>query len=918
MVKSDLSLEAQQQEQQQQQQQQNYYLKKLPENIPSLLLSSVYVGEKRSVFLKFYNPEDSQIYFWSEYFIDNGNKINKHQPYCFVKELYADQVKTIVNKESHRFKIEKVKKQDDIEDKEIDVFKIIAPDPLSIGGTDSSFREKVTSWEADIRYHDSYLFDSGLIPGAFYSRKGDSLVFHEFPIPKKVDQYLDNLFQSNFQKNDLKNNEYDKFLLKWSRLLNQPIPDIKRISLDIEVDSEEGRMPTARDHDKVITAVGLSASDGFRRVFVLKKNSDYDLSKLDTATVELCDSEKELILKVFAVIQSYPIVLTFNGDDFDMPYLYARAQDPEIDPATRKAIDRELIPILVKKESYIKRGIQADPVSLKFGIHIDLFRTFQNRSVQNYAFSHKYSEFTLNAICEALLNDSKIDFDGNISDLPIEKLSEYCLKDADLTFRLSSFNDNLLIKLLIIISRISRMSIEDITRFGVNQWIRSMMFYEHRQQNIIIPRREELQQKGTSSTVAIIKEKKYRGGLVVEPVLGIHFNVVVVDFASLYPSIIKVHNLSYETVNCPHEKCRNDPNTHIEQTNHWVCKEKRGMTSVLIGTLRDLRVNYYKYLSKDSSLSTEDRQLYGVVSQAIKVILNATYGVMGAEIFPLYCLPVAEATAAIGRITTTKTIKKCDQDNISVVYGDTDSLFLKNPSQDGLNTISSWAKKELGIDLEIDKRYRYVVFSALKKNYLGVLEDGTVDVKGLTGKKSHTPPIIRHAFYDILNVLKEVFSENDFEKAKEKIKKIVQSIAEDLEKKRISLEELSFNVMVNKSPSNYGIKSSEKRSDKSVSLDGKENEIENIKGIPQHIKAAKQLVDMGKQVKAGDIISYVKTRTLDGVKPVALANQMDIDTEKYLETMESTFDQILSSLNLNFKSIIGKPRQTNLDELFWS
>jgi DNA polymerase I len=124
--------------------------------------------------------------------------------------------------------------------------------------------------------------------------------------------------------------------------------------------------------------------------------------------------------------------------------------------------------------------------------------------------------------------------------------------------------------------------------------------------------------------------------------------------------------------------------------------------------------------------------------------------------------------------------------------------------------------------------------------------------------------------------------------------------------------------MVNKSPSNYGIKTSEKRNDKSFSLDGKENEIENIKGIPQHIKAAKQLVEIGKQVKAGDIISYVKTRTLDGVKPVVLANQMDIDTEKYLETMESTFDQILSSLNLNFKSIIGKPRQTNLDELFWN
>ena len=895
---------------------QNYYLKKLPENTPSLLLSAVYIGEKKSVFLKFYNPEDYQIYFWSEYFIDNY--VNKHQPYCYVKEIYADQAKTVADKDSNRYKIERIKKLDDIEDKEISVLKIIVLIHFLLEELIIVLEKRLLHGKSDIKYHESYLFDFGLIPGAFYNRIGNNLIFHEFPVPQKVDQYLDNLFKYNFSKNDLKSNEYDKFLLRWSRLLNQPIPDIKRISLDIEVDAEEGRMPTARDHDKVISAVGLSASDGFKKVFVLKKNNDFDSSKLDITTVELCDTEKNLLQKVFTIIQTYPIVLTFNGDDFDLPYLYARAQDPSIDPAHKTPIKKEDIPILVKKDSFIKRGIQADPVSLKYGIHIDLYRTFQNRSVQNYAFSHKYSEFTLNAICEALLNQSKIDFEGSISDLPLEKLSEYCLKDADLTFQLTSFNDNLLMKLLIIISRISRMSIEDITRFGVNQWIRSMMFFEHRQQNILIPRREELQKKGTSSTLAIIKEKKYRGGLVVEPVLGIHFNVVVVDFASLYPSIIKVHNLSYETVNCPHENCRNDQSTHIDQTNHWVCKEKRGLTSVLIGTLRDLRVNYYKNLSKDTTLNKEDKHLYSVISQAIKVILNATYGVMGADIFPLYCLPVAEATAAIGRITTTKTIEECHENNIKVVYGDTDSLFLKNPSHEGLNTISSWAKKSLGIDLEIDKRYRYVVFSDLKKNYLGVLEDGTVDVKGLTGKKSHTPPIIRYAFYDILNVLKEVFSENDFEKAKEKIKKIVQSIAENLENKKISLEELSFNVMINKSPDSYGIKTLEKRPDKSKSLDGKEKDIENVKGIPQHIKAAKQLVEIGKQVKMGDIISYVKTRTLDGVKPVALANQMDIDTEKYLETMESTFDQILSSLNLNFKSIIGKPRQTNLDELFWN
>jgi DNA polymerase I len=546
--------------------------------------------------------------------------------------------------------------------------------------------------------------------------------------------------------------------------------------------------------------------------------------------------------------------------------------------------------------------------------------------VQIYAFSHKYSEYTLNAICEALLNESKMDFEGDIGELPMQKLAQYCLKDADLTFKLTSFNDNLLMKLLVVIARISRLSIDDIARFGVNQWIRGMLYYEHRQRSLLIPRRDELQAKGNASTTAIIKEKKYRGGLVVEPSLGIHFNVVVVDFASLYPSIIKVHNLSYETVNCPHQSCKGDPNQQIEGTTHWICKEKRGLTSLLIGSLRDLRVNYYKHLSKNKTLSHEERQLYNVVSQAIKVILNASYGVMGAEIFPLYCLPVADATAAIGRTITTNTIEKCKEIGIDVIYGDTDSLFLKNPSDARVDEISAWARSNLGVDLEIDKQYRYVVFSELKKNYLGVQSDGTVDVKGLTGKKSHTPPFIRHAFYNILDILSKVNSEMDFESAKEKIKNIIQENARNLESRKILPVDLSFNVMVNKSPAKYGKKINTTNSTttmtishtKAASPDGKDREVENYKGLPQHIKAAKLLVDTGKEIKAGDIISYVKTKTGDGVKPVELVKPEEIDTEKYLEAMEATFDQLLSSLNFSFKSILGKPHQSSLDELFWS
>jgi DNA polymerase, archaea type len=895
------------------------YAKELPENKPALLLSSVYSGEEQKVYLKLYSETDQAIFYWR----DRTN----HRPYCYTKVDYRNDVELVLKKEK-KYSLLSTKKKDLISDKDIECLKISAPDPLSIGGTENSFREKVRSWEADIKYHENYLYDTELIPGTYYVRRGDSLSRFKQPMSSKVQEELQKLLWTgiNEDADNLETERYRQYIQEWADLLSQPIPNMKRVSLDIEVESEEGRIPNPREHDKRIIAVGFSGSDGFRKVLVLNQKENTTRGTDLTANLlipeaQLYETEKKLLEETFRIISSYPIIITYNGDEFDLPYLYARSQDSAIDPADGVPIARHDVPIIMKRESFVKRGIQAEPVQIKNGIHIDLFRTFQNRSVQIYAFSHKYSEYTLNAISEALLNDSKYEFEGDISELSIDKLATYCMKDTDLTFRLTSFNDNLLMKLLIVISRIGRMSMDDVARFGVNQWIRGMMYYEHRHQNALIPRRDELQAKGTASTTAIIKEKKYRGGLVVEPTLGIHFNVIVVDFASLYPSIIKVHNLSYETVNCPHQSCKNDSSQRIPETSHWTCKEKRGLTSLLIGSLRDLRVKYYKYLSRDKAITAEERQLYNVVSQAIKVILNASYGVMGAEIFPLYCLPVADATAAIGRSTTTKTIEKCKEIGIDVIYGDTDSLFLRNPSPTNVDRISAWARSNLGVDLEIDKQYRYIVFSELKKNYLGVLSDGTVDVKGLTGKKSHTPPFIRKAFYSILDILSKVNSERDFETAREKIKNIIQENAKNLDLGLITQENLSFNVMVNKSPSKYGkrIFGGINNGSGARSLEGKQVEVaSNFKGLPQHIKAAKLLTDIGREVKSGDIISYVKTKTNDGVKPVGLAKPEEIDTEKYLEAMEATFDQVLSSLNFNFKSLLGKPRQANLDELFWT
>ena len=75
------------------------------------------------------------------------------------------------------------------------------------------------------------------------------------------------------------------------------------------------------------------------------------------------------------------------------------------------------------------------------------------------------------------------------------------------------------------------------------------------------------------------------------------------------------------------------------------------------------------------------------------------------------------------------------------------------------------------------------------------------------------------------------------------------------------------------------------------------------KACRKRVKAAAVVVDVKTaRCRTGDIISYVKINTGDGVKPVELSKPEEIDTEKYLETMDSTFEQVLSALNFDFRS----------------
>ncbi|RLE49965.1 MAG: DNA-directed DNA polymerase I [Candidatus Methanomethylicota archaeon] len=827
----------------------------MPENTgPCFLLSVSYSGKKGCALVKLYDPEKGKIYFW----YDNTG----HRPYLLT-DMPLQEVLKNPNVLKHPgfdpSHCQVVKKIDLLSDTEIELTKVTAKDPLSIGGRGKGLRDIIPqTWESRIRYHDCYIYDRELYPGYLYRIRNGVLERVDY---KVSDEEIE-AFKKIFPPGD---EIFEEALNRWLPLFSCPAPSYRRVAIDIEVSTPQlDRIPDAKAAEYPVISAAIVSSDGIRRVLLLKR-SEVPLGErppeLENVELVFYDDEKKLLEDLFKILSSYPIVLTFNGDNFDLRYLWHRA--------LKLGFRKDQIPITLGREVAL----------LSVGIHVDLYKLLHNKAIQVYAFGNKYREVTLDSVASALLGVKKVPLEKLVTELSYMDLAAYCFRDAELTYNLSSFNNDMVMNLITLLMRISRLSMEDVTRQGVSNWIKNLLYFEHRRRGYLIPRQEDiLRIKGETFTRAVIKGKKYLGAIVIEPRPGVYFNVVVLDFASLYPSIIKQWNISYETVRCPHPECRNNL---LPNTPHWVCRKRRGLMSLITGLLRDIRVYWFKPKSKDKSLSEDLRRWYDIVQHALKVILNASYGVFGAEVFPLYCPPAAESTTAIGRYVITNTIAKARQEGVDVIYGDTDSVFLHDPSQEQINTLLDWVEKQFSIDLEVDKVYSYVTFSKRKKNYLGVLPNGVVDIKGLVGKKRNTPMFIKKAFEEMVGELSKVRSPEDFEKAKEKIKEIAKACYFGLKNRRFSLDDLAFKVMLSRDVNKY------------------------VKTTPQHVKAAKQLVSKGVELKPGDIISYVKVTTPVGVKPVQLARIDEIDADKYIGHIRTTFEQVLDALGIEFDEIIG-------------
>lgn len=268
--------------------------------------------------------------------------------------------------------------------------------------------------------------------------------------------------------------------------------------------------------------------------------------------------------------------------------------------------------------------------------------------------------------------------------------------------------------------------------------------------------------------------EKFEGAWVMEPTrTGILRNVHVCDFASLYPSVIESWNMSPETLD-PYTKVDNAA-ARPSYLKHQPVKEiplppgkcKNPITKVVFNTtppgvlaqaVTELKAKrqYFKKMKAKAVPGTPEYQYATRREASFKIGINTFYGVLGSPFSRFFERDVAESTAQGGVWLIKETIKAGEDRGMRGVYGDTDSLFIMDVTEERFRDFVSWCNAELYPDLlksvgcerneiELDYEKEFAILLLItKKRYAGrfrhykgsyAQEDSEPEIKGLEYKR---------------------------------------------------------------------------------------------------------------------------------------------------------------------------------------
>ena len=346
----------------------------------------------------------------------------------------------------------------------------------------------------------------------------------------------------------------------------------------------------------------------------------------------------------------------------------------------------------------------------------------------------------------------------------------------------------------------------------------------------------------------------YRGAIVLAPLKGVHQNIAVLDFSAMYPNIMIKYNIGPDTFVESEEECEIYGGCYVApEVRYMFRKEPPGFYKLVLETLLKLRKAIREEMKKLDPSSPEYRVL-NERQKALKILANASYGYMGWPGARWYFKPGAEAVTAWGRQTITKAIEIAKSLGLKVIYGDTDSLFVKY-DKELIDKFIKLIHEKLGLEIKIDKVYRRVFFTEAKKRYIGLTEDGSIDIVGFEAVRGDWAELAKEVQEKVAYI---ILMEGKVSKAVDYVREVIKK----LQSGAIPVEKLIIWKTLTKPISEYEVDA-------------------------PHVMAAKRLIEKGWKVEVGDKIGYVIVKGSGKISarayPYNLVKPEDIDANYYID-----------------------------------
>jgi DNA polymerase-2 len=367
-----------------------------------------------------------------------------------------------------------------------------------------------------------------------------------------------------------------------------------------------------------------------------------------------------------------------------------------------------------------------------------------------------------------------------------------------------------------------------------------------------------------------------RGGAVLDSVPGLFSEIAVYDWKSLYPSLIRTFQL--------------DPLAHARAGIDAI-EAPGGARFAREGAILPGVIERFME-RRDAAKARGDRH----ADQALKIMMNALFGVLGTPSCRFFDPSVANAITGFGQEILRRTREAFAAEGVDVIYGDTDSVFVRLEGDGGTRAdaarlrdrvqerVASWVAESFGVashlELELERIYERFFMprvrggkSGSKKRYAGRCDD-TLEIVGLESVRRDSPPVAGRLQR---GMLERAFADDP----------VVPFVRETLEAVRRGEHdaELVYTKRIRKG-----------------SLD------RYTASTPPHVQAARKAGS-----RAGRVIRYVITP--GGPEPVFHGEPLpkDIDRGHYIErVLRPVAESILEALGEHIEDAFGEPRQLGL------